>query len=209
MDSGDLEQVYPVEEDTILLLEAAEEEVRPGDRVLEVGTGSGTIAAALTGPAAVIATDINPYAAAAARALGLDVVRADLCSGLRGEFDLVIFNPPYLPTQDEERIDDWLERALDGGESGRDVIERFAASVGGVLADGGRVLMVISSLTGPVEVARIFLRVGFSTRVVRKRAVEGGEELMVLRCVRTAAVPQRSLGGMVPSRRTGEDSSDR
>ncbi|RPJ54051.1 MAG: methylase, partial [Methanobacteriota archaeon] len=152
------------------------------------------IAAALTGPAAVIATDINPYAAAAARSLGLDVVRADLCSGLRGEFDLVIFNPPYLPTQDEERIDDWLECALDGGESGRDVIERFAASVGSVLADGGRVLMVISSLTGPVEVARIFLRAGFSTRVVRRRAVEGGEELMVLRGVRTAAVPPRSLG---------------
>ena len=62
-------QVYPVEEDTQLLLEAALAEVRPGDRVLEVGTGSGHIAASLADRAArVVALDINPHAVRAARA---------------------------------------------------------------------------------------------------------------------------------------------
>lgn len=187
MDSDRLDQVYPVAEDTLVLLDAAKEEVQPGDRILEIGTGSGTIAAVLARSSPVTATDINPHAAAAARSLGLDVIRADLCSGIRGEFDLVIFNPPYLPTLDEERLDDWLEYALDGGESGRDVIARFAASVAGVLSSGGRILLVISSLTGPVEVARIFLRAGFSTSVVRRCRIEGGEELLVLRCIRRPA----------------------
>jgi len=42
-----------------------------------------------------------------------------LFSGLSGPFDLIIFNPPYLPTLPRERIDDWLEYALDGGPTGR------------------------------------------------------------------------------------------
>ncbi len=42
---------------------------------------------------------------------------------------LFCFNPPYLPTQPEERINDWLEHALDGGLNGRVVIERFSEQV--------------------------------------------------------------------------------
>ena len=107
-------QVYQPEADTFLLLAAAQAEVRPGDRVLEVGTGSGCIAAALARDCEIVATDINPHAVFCARQKGIDVVRSDLFSGIRGTFDLIIFNPPYLPTQPGERIDDWLESALDG-----------------------------------------------------------------------------------------------
>ena len=98
-------------------------------------------------------------------------------------FDLVIFNPPYLPTQPEERIDDWLEYALDGGESGRVVIERFAAEVGRVLAPGGRVLLLASSLTGPGDVQELFAGHGFSSDHMAEETVEG-EELFVLRLTR-------------------------
>ena len=76
-------QVYQPEADTFLLLAAAQAEVRPGDRVLEIGTGSGRIAAALVQDCDVVATDINPHAVFCAREKGLDVVRNDLCSGLR------------------------------------------------------------------------------------------------------------------------------
>ena len=66
MSKGD--QVYSPAEDSFLLLRAALREVRPDDRVLEVGTGSGYIAAGLLGRAArVVATDINPHAAASAQ----------------------------------------------------------------------------------------------------------------------------------------------
>jgi len=174
-------QVYSPAEDTYLLLKAAQDEIRPGDRVLEVGTGNGGIAIAL-GPAAslCIATDINPHAAAQALAQGVDVVRTDLCAGLYGPFDLVIFNPPYLPTQPEERLDDWLEYALDGGTDGRSVIRRFAADVRRVLAPSGRVLLLISSLTGLQEVSGIFLLKGFFVAIVHQQRVED-EILYVLK----------------------------
>ena len=176
-------QVYSPEADTFLLADAARAEVKAGDRVLEVGTGSGYIAVELLRICDVVATDINPHAACCARERGVDVVRGDLFSGIRSTFDLIIFNPPYLPTQPEERIDDWLEYALDGGESGRAVIERFAAEVGRVLAPGGRILLLISSLTGLYEVGGLFSRHGFISGVVMQQTVED-EELYVLKIER-------------------------
>jgi len=176
----DPEQVYNPEADTYLLLEVALQEIRPGDRVLEIGTGSGYIAGALSGVADVIATDINPHAVYSAKQRGVEVVRTDLAHGLRGPFDLVIFNPPYLPTPDEEKMDDWLEYALDGGIDGRAVVERFASEVGCVLAPGGRVLLLISSLTGIEAVIEIFRKFSYKVEIAIKRRVYD-EDLIVLR----------------------------
>jgi len=181
----DADQVYPVEADTLLLAEVALAEVRPGDRVLEVGTGGGHIAAALASRRGitVTATEVNPHAAAMAHGRGLDVIRTDLTAGICGTFDLILFNPPYLPTAPEERIDDWLEVALDGGRSGRCVIERFAAIVLDRLAPGGRLLLLVSSLTGVEEVLSLFERSGCRAGVVQTKELEG-ETLSVLRIVR-------------------------
>ncbi|MDP2795888.1 MAG: class I SAM-dependent methyltransferase [Methanoregula sp.] len=179
----DLSQVYQPEADTYLLLDAAKKEIKPGDRVLEIGTGSGLISRELALVSDVVATDINPHASLCARCIGVHVVRSDLFAGIRGTFDLILFNPPYLPTQPEERIDDWLEYALDGGKTGRVVIDRFAAEVGRVLAPGGRILLLVSSLTGLAEVCDLFSRHGFAADVVIQQVVED-EVLHVLRIVR-------------------------
>ena len=179
----DPSQVYQPEADTYLLLDAARAEVKPGDRVLEIGTGSGLIADELARIAAVIATDINPHAVLCAKKKGVEVVQSDLFYGIRSTFDLILFNPPYLPTQPEERIDDWLEHALNGGENGRVVIERFTEHVGQVLAPGGRILLLISSLTGLPEVRNLFFRSGFKSEILVKKIVED-ETLYVLKIVR-------------------------
>jgi release factor glutamine methyltransferase len=180
--------VYFPSEDTFLLLAAAERECRETDRVLEVGCGSGYISSRLKagrpGDCPVILdSDINPHALRATRDSGLEVVRADLLSGIRGPFDLVIFNPPYLPTSPEERIDDWLEYALDGGPDGRSVITRFIGDVGRVLAPGGRFLLLVSSLTGIREVLTLIEDAGYYPDIVLREIVEG-EELLVIRARR-------------------------
>lgn len=185
----DPDQIYPVREDTLLLLEAAEKEAGPSDCVLEVGTGSGYIARHIQSQVVgIMGTDINPHAVRMARDQGIDVVQTDLVAGLCGQFDLVLFNPPYLPTKPDERKDDWLEFALDGGGSGRRVIGRFAREVGRVLAPEGRILLVVSSLTGPDEVEDMFRENGMAGRRVEDTSLEG-EHLFVYRFSRLTTFP--------------------
>jgi len=165
------DQVYKPDADTLLLCRTACCSATPDDRILEIGTGSGYIAAALSDHCSVVGLDINPHAVIAAKSRGVEVVRSDLCAGVRGPFDLILFNPPYLPTLPEERIDDWLEYALDGGLTGRDVIARFAEEVGRVLAPGGRILLLISSLTGYDEVAALFRAAGYRVTMAAEEQV--------------------------------------
>jgi release factor glutamine methyltransferase len=180
---ADPSQVYPVREDTLLLLQAALTEADPSDRVLELGTGSGYVTRHLVGKVALlVATDVNPHACRAAAAPGLGVARADLTAGIRGQFDLVLFNAPYLPTVAEERLDDWLEKALDGGETGREVIARLLPDLPRVLAAGGRLLLVISELTGVKEVLALLRDAGFRAEIAREERAEG-ERLVVVRAV--------------------------
>jgi release factor glutamine methyltransferase len=179
----DPSQVYQPESDTCLLLEAALAVVKPGDRVIEIGTGSGLIASRLPSHARVVATDINPHAVIIAREKGLEVIRTDLFAGIRGLFNVILFNPPYLPTRPEERMDDWLEYALDGGESGRVVIRKFAVQAGNCLAADGIILLLVSELTGIEEVGDLFSREGFACENFMQRDAEG-EMLVVLKIIR-------------------------
>ena len=181
---ADGSQVYQPAEDSFLLLETAKKEVRSSDRVLEIGVGSGYVSSGLLSSCRLlIATDRNPHAAAIAHATGVPVILTDLTAGLCGQFDLILFNPPYLPTDPAERIDDWLELALDGGPSGRDVIERFLQQIPGIITPGGRVLLLISSLTGPDAVGDLVRKNGFESCTVAEERVDGGELLIVLRIV--------------------------
>jgi release factor glutamine methyltransferase len=143
------EEVYPPNEDTYLLLKAALAEARPKDITLEIGCGSGLISCELVAKVGMLlVTDINPYAAKLVKAEGIEVVRADLFRGIKGKFDLILFNPPYLPTKKEERTSQWTNYALDGGESGRETIDRFLKDLKDHLRPRGRALLLISSLTG-------------------------------------------------------------
>jgi release factor glutamine methyltransferase len=150
-----LPDVYEPCDDTYLLMDAALNEVRPTDSVLEIGTGCGLIAKMVAERArCVIATDKNPRAVANAKFNGVEAIVGDLFADLDSRFDLIIFNPPYLPSlSDISR--DWQTRAWDGGPSGREVIAQFLSQVRNYLTQQGRVLLVISSITGYKEVTEL------------------------------------------------------
>ena len=134
------------------------EETREQDLlVADVCTGSGCIACSIAYEhprTHVIATDISPVAVELARenasalSLGgrIDVVECDLGEGvdpaLMGSFDLVVSNPPYIPTEvlatmPREVTDNEPPLALDGGADGLDIFRRLLAWCGGALKPGG------------------------------------------------------------------------
>lgn len=154
--------------------------------VLEVGTGSGYVGATVASEtnARVIGSDLNPHAVHQASERGIEVVRGNLVEPFcDGTFDVVLFNPPYLPTDPEEAGDDWMEVALSGGESGREVVDPFLRSVGRVLAPNGFVLLLVSTLTGVDEVIELAAEQGFSGAAVEEESFPF-ETLTVLKLFR-------------------------
>jgi len=145
-------EVYPPSEDTFLMAGA----LGPlRGRALDLGTGSGLLAilCARMG-ASVLATDLNPHALALARrnagrnGVEIEVLRADLFEGVAGKFDLVLFNPPYLPTGPGDLTGDrWLDLSVDGGRDGLAPARRFLEGLGAHLAPRGRALTLVSSLS--------------------------------------------------------------
>ncbi|HII81258.1 MAG TPA: methyltransferase [Methanosarcina sp.] len=185
---GDSDLVYEPAEDSFLLADAALEEAEPGMCILEIGAGSGFVSAVLranTPGIRVLATEINPHAARCAKANGVEVIRTDLFKGIRSgsrgaSFDLILFNPPYLPTSEEEKVPGWLNYAFDGGASGRETLDRFLDDVRDYLKPGGKILILISSITGLEAVKEKMMKIGFEAGVVGRKKISF-EELMVVR----------------------------
>lgn len=132
--------------------EPAFEFVYKGPRVLEVGCGTGCIGLSLAKEATVhvTMTDISPDALSCARrnaeALGMDALvdvrEADCADGIDGPFDVLVSNPPYIPTAELAELPTEVtgfepRLALDGGADGLEFFDRLVAEVPRLLVDGG------------------------------------------------------------------------
>jgi len=167
-DQRDTTMVYQPAEDSDLLARTARGAATPGERALDVGTGSGYVAEMLAEAGVdIVASDLNPEACRQATERGVPAVRADLLDPFRDDaFDLVTFNPPYLPTDPDKEWDDWMEHALSGGEDGRRLVDPFLDEVARVVAPGGQVFLLISSLTGVGDVQRYAHEKGLAGEIV-------------------------------------------
>ncbi len=161
--------VYPPREDSLLLLESVE--IKPGEMVLDIGTGTGiiAIAAALSG-ADVYATDISERALECAdknakkNGVEIEFIRADMTGGIRGKFDVITFNPPYLPASDVEYGD--ISTALESGEGGSSHIKRLISRYPELLKNGGKAYFVASSVT-----KSDFLDIGHKVKKIGERSL--------------------------------------
>ncbi|MGK5531579.1 HemK2/MTQ2 family protein methyltransferase [Streptomyces sp. URMC 129] len=194
--------VYAPQHDTSLLTKAlSRERLRPGARVLDIGTGTGALALAAarhaTG-ARVTAVDASRRAVLTARlnaalaGLPVRVRRGDLCAPVAGRtFDLVLANPPYVPSPDGALPRSGLRRAWDAGGDGREVLDRLCVSVPPLLRPGGVALIVHSGLCDPELTVKMLEKERLSAEVTERRTVPFGP---VMRA-RAAWLRQRGLIG--------------
>lgn len=178
--------VYEPSEDSFLLAEAALSIIKDTDNILEVGCGTGMICAVIknNSKAKVTGIDINPYAAACTRDNGVEAIRGDLLGCIKGKFDFIIFNPPYLPTNEGERTKDWINIALDGGYDGRRIIKRFLEEALPHLVERGRILILVSSFTGIEETKTMMTSMGYEIEEKGKERFDF-EELLVIAGTKT------------------------
>ncbi|MCT2591966.1 methyltransferase [Streptomyces sp. N2-109] len=177
--------VYAPRHDTHLLMRAVgQEDISPGTRVLELGTGSGALAvhAAQLG-ARVTAVDISHRAVLCARMNAafhrrrVTVRYRDLSTLDAGDYDIVISNPPYVPAPAALPPLRGRARAWDGGRDGRAVVDRVCATAASVLRPGGKLLMIHSKMCGVHATIDVLARVGLEAEVIDRELVPLGPVL--------------------------------
>ncbi|MBA2845844.1 release factor glutamine methyltransferase [Methanococcus maripaludis] len=163
-------KVYVPAEDSELLIENLVDV--KNKTVLDVGTGSGiqAINAVKQGALKVIGIDINPYAVECAKinselneidSKKLFFKTGDLFKNIDEKFDVILFNAPYLPTSDEEKLEKYLNYAFDGGKDGREVLDKFLDEVANYLKKDGIIQILQSSLTDGNKTIEKMEKLGF------------------------------------------------
>lgn len=138
-------------------------------------------------------TDVNSLATAkTARLLekkairNTELVLCDLFTAFKPgtQFDLIVFNPPYVPTDSDELYRALTTRDISaswaGGADGREVVDKFLDSVHNFLSRRGLLYLVLLEDNYPSDVASKSKQVGLSCTIVLKRSA-GIETLYVLR----------------------------
>ena len=136
--------------------------------VLDMGTGSGILAkSALNSKASSVASaDINPEAK---DHLPKEIrfIESDLFSNISDSYDLIIFNPPYLPEDQREPQDSKL--ATTAGKRGDEIILEFIKQAPNYLNPNGKILLLLSSLTPLDKINKLFKKLNFSKKVIAKK----------------------------------------
>ena len=167
-------KVYDPAEDTFILLKALN--VEKGNSVLEIGTGCGLIALECARIGAnVVCTDINPYAIDLTKRNyernksyiqgSFEVRKGDLFSKVNKKevFDIIIFNPPYLPTKKSDLIggSGWFDVATNGGINGIEKTKLFIEDLSKYLKQSGHAYFVFSSLSNRNKLESFIKKRGF------------------------------------------------
>eukprot|EP01134_Creolimax_fragrantissima_P003349 CFRG3349T1 len=197
----DFDFVYEPAEDTFLFLDALQKDrdyllERDPKIGLEVGSGSGCV---ITFLATVLgkndcrfyATDLNEKAAIATQKTGLangvpiEVIRTDLVDGLldrlRGQVDVLLFNPPYVPTPSDEVGSVGIEASWAGGVDGREVTDRLLPLIPELLSSRGAFYLVVLPENKPKEIVELMVESGLSVSYEILARRSGREKLSILR----------------------------
>jgi release factor glutamine methyltransferase len=148
-------EIYNPSEDSFLLSSVLEKEIpkllkkNKDLKFLEMGTGSGiqlkTAVKSGIKKQNIFSCDVNSSAVSHCKALGFNSVVSDLFENIKGRYNIIILNPPYLPLDSREPKDSRVSTT--GGKKGSEIINRFLKQTKKHLTKDGKIFILISSLT--------------------------------------------------------------
>lgn len=148
---------YEPREDSYMLqkiLECSLENIKNKSiHILDMGTGSGILAKTCLkyGFKNITAVDIDLKAVIHAKKRRIKTVQSDLFSRLYNKkYDVIVFNPPYLPEDTREPEESRLQTTA--GKKGNELIIKFLTQAKSHLKKGGKILLLFSSLSKPKTV---------------------------------------------------------
>ena len=148
--------IYQPAEDSFLICEVVSKLKNLDDKkILEMGSGSGIIAETLltnnVSEKDLTLVDINPESVKLLRKKfpNTRIIQSNLFKNIKGRFDLIIFNPPYLPEDKNEDIESKL--ITTGGKFGSELINNFLKQSKYHLNKNGKIILLTSSLTKKIN----------------------------------------------------------
>ena len=160
-------ELYEPGSDSNLIVDQVALNVKNGMKALDMGTGSGVIVEALlkeTGD--VTGSDVNPYAVdyCSKKYPKARFIQSNLFENVKGKFDVITFNPPYLP---EDKRED-LETALmtTGAPEGHELLLKFMKQARKHLTPKGFIITLFSTLTKPDVVFKKTQEMGYEHEVL-------------------------------------------
>jgi HemK-related putative methylase len=172
-------RVPPPDSDTLMLIEEARRLVQSHRLrdIIDVGTGNGLLPLVLaTYGVTVTALDVHEPAIALLRVNSsinavdglIKAVVSDLFAEVSGmKADLIVSNPPQLPTAHSSHRVHWSALANNGGIDGRDVIDRIIRESPGHLCRPGYLMLLQLSCISVETTLKTMQEVGFAGRIVR------------------------------------------
>ncbi|ERL89921.1 methyltransferase N6AMT1 isoform X1 [Dendroctonus ponderosae] len=197
-DLKDFPDVYEPSEDSHLFLDALEADqesilARSPKLACEIGSGSGILitglAQLLKNSCAYFSTDINFSACRATAKTALinnsyvESVAMDLLGMFRSPFDVILFNPPYVVTESDEIMGRGLDRAYAGGCGGREIIDKFLATLPSMLSENGVCYLLLLKENNVEDIKEKIRGLGLKGRMVLERKIPG-EHLFVFKYFR-------------------------
>jgi len=170
-------EYYQPAEDTLFFADNIKDE--KGKVVLDIGTGSGFLAKIMSSNfGLVVATDINFAALKKAHESVENCVCCNAADALNLDFDLVVCNLPYLPS------DEISDPAVDGLKEGVEIPMKLIRSASNVLRNNGKLIYMTSSVANYLELMKRTKQLGFSIKILAKKKLFF-EELILVECIKS------------------------
>lgn len=206
--SDDFKYVYEPAEDSFLLIDALESEIKnlnvnPPGVIVEVGPGSGIVITAVAkvfNTSVCFGVDINAHACRVSRktaefnkATNVDFINADLLAAFQpNSIDVLIFNPPYVLTPEAEitekteetnEFNENIIKSWAGGADGRTIMNKFFLQLNEWLTTDGCAYVLVIKDNKPEQIVLDLKGLNFAANIIAERKIRG-EHLFVLKIKR-------------------------